>query len=56
LLVKYIHDSDDYKEYITFVEDRPFNDTRYFITNQKLKKLGWNVEIDFHEGLKNLVK
>lgn len=56
LLVKYIHDSDEYKKYITFVEDRPFNDTRYFITNKKLKELGWNVTIDFHEGLKKLVK
>jgi dTDP-glucose 4,6-dehydratase len=55
LLVKYIHNSDDYKEYITFVKDRPFNDKRYFITNQKLTKLGWVETIEICEGLKNIV-
>lgn len=32
------------KKYIEFVEDRPFNDKRYFITNEKIKELGWKQE------------
>ena len=39
LLVNYIHNDENYENYIDFVEDRPFNDKRYFITNKKLKSL-----------------
>lgn len=42
-------------KYITFIEDRPFNDSRYFISNQKLKDLGWEIKIPFDYGLKMLV-
>lgn len=38
-LVKLLKDDNDYEKYITFVNDRPFNDKRYFITNNKLKNL-----------------
>lgn len=55
LLVKYIHNSDNYEDYITFVKDRPFNDKRYFITNEKLKQLGWDITFDFESGLKKLI-
>jgi UDP-glucose 4,6-dehydratase len=41
--------------YITYVEDRPFNDKRYFITNDKLKKLGWKQEKSFVEEIKSLI-
>lgn len=27
---------------IKFVENRPFNDQRYFLDDQKLKNLGWS--------------
>jgi UDP-glucose 4,6-dehydratase len=40
---------------IEFIIDRPFNDKRYYISNQKLKKLGWDIKIEFMDGLKNLV-
>jgi len=42
--------------WIEYVEDRPFNDQRYYISNQKLKDLGWNIEIELMEGLKTLIK
>lgn len=45
----------DFKKYIKYVEDRPFNDKRYFISNQKLKDLGWSITIPFTEGLASLV-
>lgn len=55
ILVKMIKNSDNYQEWIEYVEDRPFNDKRYYISNQKLKNLGWNIRIDFLDGLKELI-
>ncbi|XVE71328.1 hypothetical protein DITRI_Ditri10aG0142200 [Diplodiscus trichospermus] len=40
------------KEAIRFVQDRPFNDQRYFLDDQKLKKLGWQERTSWVEGLK----
>lgn len=42
----------DPKETIDFVQDRPFNDQRYFLDDQKLKKLGWDERTPWEEGLK----
>ena len=41
---------------IIFIEDRPFNDKRYYISNQKLKDLGWNISIKLENGIKNLIE
>lgn len=38
-------------EWIEYVEDRPFNDKRYFINCDKLKEMGWNQTISFKEGI-----
>ncbi|KAL9239986.1 hypothetical protein vseg_014253 [Gypsophila vaccaria] len=38
-------------ETIKFVENRPFNDQRYFLDDQKLKKLGWSERTSWKEGL-----
>ena len=51
ILIKKIKNTDDYDKWISYIEDRPFNDKRYYISNQKLKDLGWNVTIDFEKGL-----
>ena len=58
ILIKKIKNAtdDDYKEWITFIEDRPFNDQRYYISNQKLKELGWEIKIKFEEGIDRLIK
>jgi 3,5-epimerase/4-reductase len=58
ILIKKIKNAsdNDYKEWITFIEDRPFNDQRYYISNQKLKELGWKIEIKFEEGIDRLIK
>ena len=37
---------------IKFVENRPFNDQRYFLDDQKLKDLGWSERTTWEEGLK----
>jgi dTDP-glucose 4,6-dehydratase len=54
-LIKLIKNDDNYDNYIEYIEDRPFNDTRYFISNDKLKAIGWHQQIYFDEGLKTLV-
>jgi dTDP-glucose 4,6-dehydratase len=55
ILIKKIKNTDNYEQYITFIEDRPFNDQRYYISNQKLKNLGWKIKISFEEGLDKLL-
>jgi dTDP-glucose 4,6-dehydratase len=55
ILIKMIKKTENYDEWIEYIEDRPFNDQRYYISNQKLKDLGWNITIDFLNGLENLV-
>jgi len=55
ILIKLIKNTEDYNELIEYVEDRPFNDQRYYISNQKLKDLGWTITIDFLDGLKKLL-
>ena len=33
------------------MEDRAFNDVRYFINSRKLLETGWKPEVSFDEGL-----
>ena len=44
-----------YAEYIEYIPDRPFNDKRYYITNNKLRDLGWEAEWELERGLQALV-
>jgi dTDP-glucose 4,6-dehydratase len=55
ILIKMIKNTENYDEWIEYVEDRPFNDQRYYISNQKVKNLGWSIEMDLMSGLKELV-
>ena len=56
LLIKLIKHTDDFQSYVKFIPDRPFNDSRYFISNEKLKALGWEIKIKFQDGIKDLIK
>jgi dTDP-D-glucose 4,6-dehydratase len=56
MLVKELKATDCFQSWIRFIADRPFNDSRYFISNDKLKALGWKITIPFEEGIKNLIK
>jgi len=47
--------TDDYEKWITYIENRPFNDKRYYISNQKLRDLGWNIKICFKKGINMLI-
>lgn len=55
ILIKKIKQTENYDEWIEYIEDRPFNDERYYISNQKIKNLGWKIDIDLMDGLDNLV-
>lgn len=46
---------EDYNKWIIYIQDRPFNDKRYFIECSKLKALGWEQKISFDEGITDLV-
>eukprot|EP00475_Leptophrys_vorax_P011504 TRINITY_DN18062_c0_g1_i1.p1 TRINITY_DN18062_c0_g1~~TRINITY_DN18062_c0_g1_i1.p1 ORF type:complete len:658 (+),score=89.42 TRINITY_DN18062_c0_g1_i1:132-2105(+) len=41
----------DPDQVIEFVDNRPFNDFRYFLNDEKLKKLGWEERTSWEEGL-----
>ena len=54
-LISLIKNTDKFDEHIEYIEDRPFNDKRYYISNEKVRKLGWTIEQDFDEGLQKLL-
>jgi dTDP-glucose 4,6-dehydratase len=55
LLIKMIKNTEDYNQWIEYIEDRPYNDQRYYISNQKIKDLGWEIKVKFEDGLYDLV-
>ena len=55
ILIKLIKNTNNYTDFITYIEDRPFNDKRYYISNEKVKKLGWQINVNFMDGLKKLI-
>jgi dTDP-glucose 4,6-dehydratase len=55
ILIKKIKNTENYEEHIEYITDRPFNDKRYYISNQKIKNLGWNINENFNEGINRLV-
>jgi len=56
ILIEKIKNTQNYNKWITYIEDRPFNDKRYYISNQKVKNLGWTINTDFYKGLDNLIE
>jgi dTDP-glucose 4,6-dehydratase len=56
ILINKIKNTDNFNEWIEYIEDRPFNDARYYISNQKLRNLGWDIKIDFEDGINDLIK
>ena len=55
MLIEMIKGTKDYDQWITYIEDRPFNDQRYYISNKKLKDLGWDIKVNFMDGLNHLI-
>ena len=56
LLIKKLHNSDKFEDYIEYIPDRNFNDFRYLINSEKLEKLGWSPRINFEEGIKRTIQ
>jgi dTDP-D-glucose 4,6-dehydratase len=56
MLIEKIQQTNNHDEWIRYIEDRPFNDKRYYISNQKVKNLGWTIETDFDNGLNELIE
>ena len=55
LLIQKIKKTTQYDQWITYVEDRPFNDKRYYISNQKLKNLGWTITKQLEKEIDSLI-
>lgn len=53
-LIKGAKSDADVQKWITYIADRPFNDKRYYISNAKLKALGWSIKVGFKEGVREL--
>ena len=61
LLIQKIKKIDDsyecnYNDYIEYIQDRPFNDKRYYISNKKIKSLGWSIHENFDKGIDELIR
>ena len=54
-LITKMKPNEKFEDWIEYIEDRPFNDKRYYISNNKVKELGWTIDIDFDDGLSELV-
>jgi dTDP-glucose 4,6-dehydratase len=51
------YESNDINNYLKFVEDRKFNDCRYYIDASKLKSLGWeSMHTNFNENVMQLIE
>lgn len=42
IVIEAVRGTTDYDKWITYVDERPFNDKRYYICANKLKALGWS--------------
>ena len=56
MIIEKITGTNDYYRWIKYIEDRPFNNKRYYISNQKVKDLRWSIDIDFDKGIEELIE
>jgi len=56
ILIRTVKPGQNVDEWITFVEDRQFNDKRYWIESEPLFKLGWKQKVDFEKGLAETIQ
>ena len=55
ILIRKIKKTENFEDWVEYVEDRNFNDKRYLIDNEKLKNLGWVQEINLEDGINKLL-
>ncbi|KAJ2906684.1 hypothetical protein MKZ38_000420 [Zalerion maritima] len=46
---------DEFRKWVKYTHDRPFNDHRYAVDGTKLRNLGWDQKTSFENGLKSTV-
>ena len=46
----------DKKKYINFVKDRPFNDRRYSVGINKIRKIGWKPQDSLLSDLNDIIR
>lgn len=51
LIKRFGYTGEDADRMLQYYPDRPFNDTRYTITSDKLKALGWEPQVNWDEGI-----
>ena len=54
-LISMIKNTEEYDDYITYINDRDFNDKRYYISDEKIRLLGWDRKINLEDGLKETI-
>lgn len=54
-LIALVKPNDTVDDWIEYVSDRAFNDSRYYLTYKKLQDLGWKPKIKFEDALPELV-
>lgn len=54
-IIKKIKKTDNYEQYIINIQDRIYNDTRYYIDYNKLKLLGWTPKKDLFDSLNVII-
>ncbi|KAK3357675.1 hypothetical protein B0T25DRAFT_166530 [Lasiosphaeria hispida] len=47
---------DDFRKWVKYTHDRPFNDHRYAVDGTKLRNLGWEQKTSFADGLRITVE
>ena len=50
------NDNDNYDKYIEYIQDRDFNDKRYYISDDKIRGLGLNRKYRLEDGLNKTVE
>ena len=55
LLIDIIKGPNKYNDWIEYIEDRPFNDKRYYINNIKLKNMGWIIKKNIFNVIGDIV-
>jgi UDP-glucose 4,6-dehydratase len=54
-LIHMIKPNENPEDWIEYIQDRPFNDKRYYISNDKVKQLGWTIIKNFDESLLEII-
>ncbi len=55
-LLEEIKPNEKMEDWIEYIEDRNFNDKRYWIESKPLNNLGWKQKIQLDEGLRNTIE